>query len=193
MLLFWHISMLLGPEMLAYHEHYTLKDYELWEGDWELVNGSPYAMSPAPNISHQVIAGNILTQLNNAIKNELNGRPDCHALMEVDWEVSHDTVVRPDVLIVCGEIDEKIVRTPSVIFEVSSPSTAKRDELLKFELYEKEGVSFYILVYPVKNIAKVYKWVNGSYQKRGDFSTEEFSFDLDKCKVMFDFSSIWRR
>lgn len=179
--------------MFAYHEHYTFKDYELWDGNWELVNGMPYAMSPAPSISHQVIAGNILTQLNNVVKNKHADCSDCYVLMEVDWEVSHDTVVKPDVLIFCGEIDEKIVSTPNVIFEVSSPSTAKRDELLKFQLYEKEGVSYYILVYPDKNIAKVFKWVNGSYQKKGDFSTGELSFHLDGCNISLDFSTIWRK
>ncbi|MEO1923214.1 MAG: Uma2 family endonuclease, partial [Nautiliaceae bacterium] len=29
-------------------ELYTVKDYEQWEGDWELIEGRPYAMAPAP-------------------------------------------------------------------------------------------------------------------------------------------------
>lgn len=28
--------------------HYTYQDYEKWEGDWELIRGIRYAMSPAP-------------------------------------------------------------------------------------------------------------------------------------------------
>ena len=80
--------------MLAYCEHYSLVDYNGWKGDWELIGGMPYAMSPAPSISHQIVAGNILTQLNNKIKDKLNGCPDCYALIEVDWEMSNDTVVR---------------------------------------------------------------------------------------------------
>ena len=178
--------------MLAYHEHYTLKEYHQWKGDWELIGGMPYAMSPAPTISHQIISGNILTQLNNSIRDKRKGCSGCHALMEVDWEVSSDTVVRPDVLMLCDEIDEKIIKAPGVIFEVSSPSTAKRDELLKFQLYEKEGVSYYILVYPDTNVAKVYKWVAGSYQKQGDFSNEIFEFNIANCRMNLDFSTVWR-
>ena len=34
-------------------ERYTYQDYLLWKGDWELVNGYPYAMAPSPNINHQ--------------------------------------------------------------------------------------------------------------------------------------------
>jgi Uma2 family endonuclease len=179
--------------MLAYHEHYTIKDYALWEGEWELIGGMPYAMAPSPNVSHQIVAGNILTQLNNSISNHSTDCKDCFALMEVDWEVSNDTVVKPDVLIICNKIDEKVVKTPAIIFEVSSPSTAKRDEQLKFELYEKEAVSYYILIYPETQVAKVYHWISGSYQKVNDFSIEIFEFIIGDCNVNLDFSSIWRR
>lgn len=174
-------------------KHYTIKDYALWEGEWELINGMPYAMAPSPNVSHQAVAGKILTQLNNSLANSPPGCEGCHALMEIDWEVSNDTVVKPDVLIICNEIDEKVVKTPAIIFEVSSPSTAKRDEQLKFELYEKEAVSYYILVYPQTQVAKVYHWKNGSYQKVKDFSVEHFEFILDDCSILLEFASIWRK
>ena len=179
--------------MFAYYEHYTIKDYDLWEGHWELLNGMPYAMSPSPTVSHQLIAGNILTQFNTAIRRQGNGCTPCYALMEVDWEVSHDTIVKPDILILCDEIDERVIKTPHIIFEVSSPSTAKRDELLKFQLYEKEGVAYYVLVYPENKLAKVYHWINGAYQKQGDYSTGKLTFDVKNCHVLLDFSAIWRK
>ncbi len=178
--------------MLAYYEHYTIEDYDLWEGRWELLNGMPYAMPPSPTVSHQLIAGNILTQFNTAIRHQGKDCTQCYALMEVDWEISHDTIVKPDILILCDEVDERVIKTPRIIFEVSSPSTAKRDELLKFQLYEKEGVAYYVLVYPNNKLAKVYRWVNGTYQKQGDYSTGELTFDLESCHVLLDFSAIWR-
>jgi hypothetical protein len=33
--------------------HYTYDDYVQWEGNWEIINGIPYAMSPAPSKKHQ--------------------------------------------------------------------------------------------------------------------------------------------
>ena len=33
-------------------KHYTYDDYKKWEGDWELYEGYPVAMSPAPMIRH---------------------------------------------------------------------------------------------------------------------------------------------
>lgn len=39
--------------------HYIYEDYCRWEGQWELIDGIPYAMSPASNIRHQDISGNL--------------------------------------------------------------------------------------------------------------------------------------
>jgi hypothetical protein len=39
--------------------HYTYDDYVHWEGKWELIDGIPYAMSPAPVPKHQVVSNNL--------------------------------------------------------------------------------------------------------------------------------------
>ena len=39
-----------------YRPHYTYDDYCQWEGRWELIEGMPYAMSPAPVPAHQRVA-----------------------------------------------------------------------------------------------------------------------------------------
>lgn len=51
--------------MLAqiYMDHYTVEDYQQWKGDWELIYGSPYAMSPSPMFTHQNINIKIVRQL----------------------------------------------------------------------------------------------------------------------------------
>jgi len=176
--------------MLAqqYVEHYTVEDYQHWEDSWELVYGVPYAMAPSPLVTHQSINGKIFLELNKSLDN----CPKCQALFEIDWEVSSDTVVKPDTLVICYEPDEKISKKPEVIFEIASPSTVKRDEVLKYELYEQEGVEFYSIVYPEKQVAKLYRLNQGRYIKVGDFSDEEYSFELKECTIDFDFSKIWR-
>ena len=30
--------------------HYSYQDYRRWEGDWELIEGIPYAMTPSPTL-----------------------------------------------------------------------------------------------------------------------------------------------
>lgn len=177
---------------LAYEEHYSVKDYEKWQGDWELIHGEPYAMTPSPSISHQRLEKNILLQLDSTLKhNKIKECTQCEVLSEVDWYAANDTIVRPDVLIACNIQGERLVTTPEVIVEIISPSTARRDELLKFELYQNEGVKIYILVYPDEKKAKVYGLVDGSYLKVGDFSQSVFEFDIGSCMLSLNFAAIW--
>ena len=177
--------------MLAenYLEHYTVADYQHWEGDWELVHGFPYAMGPSPMVTHQSVNMKIVLELSKSLNNCQN----CQALFEIDWEVSSDTVVKPDTLVICYEPDEKITKKPELIFEIASPSTVRRDEVLKYELYRKEGVKYYVIVYPEKSMAKLYELKEGQYIKAGDFSDKSYMFTLDEtCLVDFNFSNIWR-
>jgi len=177
--------------MLAqkYTEYYTVEDYQHWQDDWELIYGSPYAMAPSPLVTHQSINMKIARQLDE----KLDNCPKCQALFEIDWEVANDTVVKPDTLVICYEPDEKITKKPEIIFEIASKSTIKRDETIKYELYQQEGVEFYVIVYPKKQVAKVYKLHEGRYIKAGDFSDESYDFELDNCTIEFDFSKIWRK
>ncbi len=124
-------------------EHYSYKDYCQWEGDWELISGFPLAMTPSPVISHQAISANILFELKKSIGNDCK---HCMVLIQEDWKINDDTVLRPDVVLICNEPNKNyIIKAPEIVVEVVSPSTARRDEVIKFEIYQKEKVKFYIL------------------------------------------------
>ena len=171
-------------------EHYTLDDYRRWKGDWELIQGIPLAMAPSPAIEHQRLSGRIYSQLDAA----LDACPSCEALFEIDVEFAEDTVVRPDVIAICYTPEgERLTRAPELIFEVVSPSTARRDEQTKFQLYRDEGVTWYVLVYPSATKAKVYRLIDGDYRKIGDFHDEQHCFELSACNVPFEFGRIWRK
>jgi len=51
-----------------YRPHYTYDEYCQWEGKWELIEGMPFAMSPAPIPAHQVIGGNLYALFKEALK-----------------------------------------------------------------------------------------------------------------------------
>lgn len=178
--------------MLAYQEYYSTSDYQQWKGDWELIGGMPYAMSPSLSVSHQSVATKLTAQLVNKVSSIKNTCSNCTVLMETDWYVSNDTVVRPDVLVVCRKIDEKVMVAPEFIVEVVSDSSSKRDEVMKFELYQKEGVKYYILAYPENRIAKVYKNTENGFYKVDDYSSEESIFNIKNCSFTIDFGAIWR-
>jgi len=66
-----------------YLPNYTYDDYKIWEGDWELLYGVPYAMAPAPTITHQEINSKIMYQLMSL----LNDCKNYKALPEVNWKI----------------------------------------------------------------------------------------------------------
>lgn len=171
-------------------ESYTVQDYLQWEGDWELIHGQPVAMAPSPALEHQQSSAAVFRQLDEALEH----CPHCQALFEIDVEFSAETVVRPDVLVICYQPEgERLTRAPDLIFEVVSPRTTRRDEVVKFELYRAEGVGHYVLAYPEAKKAQVWRLTNGEYCKMGDFHDETWRFELSKCAFDFDFSRLWKR
>ncbi|WP_456379496.1 Uma2 family endonuclease [Thiolapillus sp.] len=168
--------------------HYTYEDYVQWEGRWELIDGIPYAMTPAPSIEHQAISNNISWLL----KDLLAECEECRALLPVDWKIDEDTVVQPDNLVICHhEAGAYLSKAPVLIFEILAKSTASKDKNSKFNLYEKEGVRHYVIVDPGEQLAKVYSLREGKYIKVVDATDERCDFDLGKCRINFDFSKIW--
>jgi len=173
-----------------YYPSYSYDDYKLWEGDWELIYGIPYAMSPAPMIKHQLISNKIARYLDEAL--EECGR--CKALLPIDWRIDDQTVVQPDNIVICHtpSLEAYIKKAPKIIFEVLSKSTASKDKTLKYDLYEQEGVNYYIIVDPNESIAKVYRLQDGRYIKVCDAYEDIVKFELDECSFKFDFGKIWQ-
>ena len=73
-----------------------------------------------------------------------------------------EDVVEPDLLFVAtarlGIIGERNLRgAPDLLVEVLSPTTRRRDELLKRDRYERNGVPEYWLVDPEAETVKVYR------------------------------------
>jgi len=172
-------------------EYYTYDDYVQWEGDWELIDGIAYAMAPSPTKSHQ----NLLSLLNFVFHKEIFKCNECKIFIEMDYKIDEENVVRPDLAILCKEDKEErfISIAPDLIIEVVSPSTAKRDEKIKFEMYEKEKVKYYILAYPNDKKAKVYKLEGNKFEKVGDFREETCEFELHDCKIQINFKEVFER
>ncbi len=130
-----------------YSPLYTLADHEEWQGDWELWHGVAVDMSPSPFARHQWVVGENCSQFLNSLEAHCNR---CFVLMETDWIVNDDTVVCPDIVIVCGTFPERfITEPPRLIVEVLSPSTEDKDRTAKWDLYASLGVEFYLLADPI--------------------------------------------
>lgn len=136
-------------------KRFTYGDYLTWpeEERWELIEGIPFNMTPAPSLDHQSVAGEIYRQAANFLLHH-----PCRVFIapfdvrlaegdEPDDQVP--TVVQPDVSVVCdpAKLDRRGCRgAPDWIVEVLSPSTALKDQSEKLALYRRHGVREYWLL-----------------------------------------------
>ena len=84
--------------------HYTYDDYVHWEGKWEVIDGIPYAMSPAPVPKHQLISANLIGEFTQQLKSCKKWK----VYQPIDYLIDDDTILQPDSLIVCSEIVKNI-------------------------------------------------------------------------------------
>ncbi len=168
-------------------ERYTYNDYKLWEGNWELVNGYPYAISPSPNRRHQLFGGKFTSEVVNLLKNQ-KSTCNCQVLYELDWIVNDNTVVRPDCMIVWGEFkDDYLTFPPQLILEISSHSTRLRDRNTKFLLYEMYGVKYYLMADCDTRKVEIFELIDNKYKQT---STTQFNLTAT-CTISVDANSLF--
>ena len=153
------------PAMKETATHYTYGDYLHWPGEirCELIDGVIYDMSPAPTVRHQEVLVELVAQAQAALRDG-----PCQVLVApLDVRLPHedeadeviDTVVRPDLVVVCDEskLDRHGCRgAPDWVVEILSPSTSAKDQVAKRKLYERSGVREYWIVHPEEGVLTVY-------------------------------------
>jgi Uma2 family endonuclease len=150
-------------------DHYTYADYLTWDTDerYELIDGVPHLMSFAPQEKpiriltrmHQMI----LVELTRQFANYLHYK-SCNVYItpidvRLNPEGDDDTVVQPDLVVVCDESkedDHGIVGAPDLVIEILSPSTASYDMGIKHDMYREAGVTEYWIVDPDEQSVRVY-------------------------------------
>lgn len=161
---------------------YSYADYLTWPEDerWELINGVPYNMTPAPTPKHQEILGEIFRQLANWLqgnKCKVYMAPfDVRLVGSETIDSLIDKVVQPDITVVCDtqKIDERgCLGIPDMIVEILSPSTFKKDLGIKLALYESSGVQEYWVVHPLDETVMVFRLQNGQYGKPKVYSVPD--------------------
>jgi Uma2 family endonuclease len=154
-------------------QHHTYADYLEWSDKFgqELIDGIAYVREPpAPSRYHQ----QIVSELHYQVRGALEGKA-CHVYIapfdvrlpksdETNDQV--DTVVQPDLLIVCDiqKLDERGMRGgPDWVAEVLSPSTASYDQKMKIPVYERAGVPEVWLINPTDRTLTIYRLKGGHY------------------------------
>ncbi len=173
--------------------HYTYEDLCVWEGRWEIIDGIPYAMAPAPAPRHQLISNRIKYELTGAIKRK--GCKDCDFYDFIDIKIAEDTVLEPDAVVCCKEITKLFLDfPPAIVVEVLSPSIAMKDRNNKFYQYQFFKIPYYIIIDTDKNTVEIYLLNReGKYQLENISSDELYTFTLDDtCSIQLVPGAIWK-
>ncbi len=166
---------------------YTYNDYKNWKEDWELVNGYPLQFLPSATAKHNKTQGSFYFQSKlSMIQNGSNCQ--CELFTELDWKISEETVLRPDLMIICGKpIDDYLEFPPVLIIEIISPTSIKRDRVMKFEIYREQGVKYNLMVDYTKETVEIFELIDNYYKQ-----VQITKFQIDKnCEIEYDFDSIW--
>lgn len=155
---------------------FTYHDYRSWpeEERWELIHGVAYNMSPAPNRRHQ----GMVTYLTNCLYSFFENQP-CRVYVspfdvllpdpdENQTEETADTVVQPDLVVVCDPeklTEQGCTGAPDFVLEILSPATAFKDMEDKLRLYERHGVREYWIINPGNDTLMVYSVVGLSTEQ----------------------------
>ncbi len=147
-------------------EKYSFADYITWDDDerWEIIDGTAYAMTPAPQPEHQEYLTALASELFQFFRNrscKVYVAPfDVRLAKNAKSDRQVFNVVQPDISVVCNEklIDRHGCKgAPDLVVEILSPSTASRDHIVKKALYEQHGVKEYWLVDLVHRLVTIYR------------------------------------
>lgn len=172
---------------------YTLADYYALpeERRAELIDGVIYDMA-SPTSIHQILLWQIFRRLSDHIEKKKGQCVPIPAPMDVQLDCDDKTMVQPDILIVCdrGKIEKgKVYGTPDFILEILSPSTKRKDMVVKLAKYAQAGVREYWIVDPDKKKVIVHDFENENIGVYGFEHHVPVGIFEGECKV--DFQEIY--
>jgi Uma2 family endonuclease len=144
---------------------FTVDDLERMPDDgrrYELVDGV-LIVSPAPQLPHQEVLGELLVQLRQTCPRGLAAVPGPGVRMSADTELIPDLVViRQDQL-----AEAWVIRPPLLAVEIQSPSTALFDLNTKKAVYQRFSIESYWVVVPDRDQPEViaFELRDGRYEQ----------------------------
>lgn len=143
-------------EKISYDDF--LKLTEASENRYEYIDGEVYLLT-SPSYDHQ----SIIVEIVNAMYNYFKGKKCRPLTAPFDVTLTVDSgknVVQPDIIVICDteNINEKRRYTgiPTLVVEVLSESTQKKDMLKKLNLYFHGGIKEYWIVNPLRKEVYAY-------------------------------------
>ena len=146
---------------------YTLDDYYLLpdEKRVELIDGVFYDMA-SPSGVHQELIGLLHLIFAGYVRDKKGSCKVFLSPFDVQLDRDNRTMVEPDLLVICKR-EQILMRccygAPDLAIEIVSPSSRRKDLILKTQKYEHAGVREYWIVDPEKRQVIVYDFAHESY------------------------------
>lgn len=163
---------------------------------WQLPEGAPVELikgrlvvSPSPNVLHQTIILLLSERLLAAARK--TGSTAIVAPMDVT--LSDDTILQPDLLYVSKArraiIKERVEGAPDLVIEIISGS-ARRDRVVKLDLYARYGVGEYWIVDPQSQLIDFLINENGRFVLQSPVNDRYQSTRLPEVEIQV--AEFWR-
>ena len=142
-------------------KHLTYADFLKLPDDgkrYEIIDGELY-VSPAPSTKHQRTTLRLSMAVDSHVRPRRLGEV---FIAPYDVVLANDAIVEPDIVYVNRArrrivTDANVQGPPDLVVEVISPSSTKRDQETKRDLYAKYGVRFYWLAHPIEEWVRAYE------------------------------------
>ena len=173
--------------------HYTWADIcALPEGvRAEIIDGEFFDMSAAPALLHQ----HVLRELNDAFRDHFKGHVCEVFFAPVDVKLADDSVVEPDLLVVCDPNQLQgthVEGAPALVVEILSPSSSLHDRWRKMRLYARAGVAEYWIIDLVARMVEIYSLDGVGYRLHGSFGPGEKAVSAKFPKLMVKVDELFR-
>lgn len=131
---------------------------------YELLDGT-ILVSPAPSPRHQRVSMRLGSLLHAGCPDDLEV-----LAAPIDWRVDRFTSLQPDLLVVARhavDIAGATITEPrlALVVEILSPTSRRRDQLLKRDRYSEAGVRAYWMVDPHEPSLVALEMIEGSYRE----------------------------
>ncbi len=173
-------------------KQFTFVDYLMGDGEdrFEIIDGNAVMMAP-PSSTHQWVLMELAGQLHAYLKGK-----NCRVFpapfgvrpFEKDGDLPEDvrTVVEPDISVICdlSKVDRHGCKgAPDLIIEILSPSTARMDRFIKYDMYQQAGVREYWIVDPDTKTVMVHTLEDGHYYAPQVFTNTIKVGVLEDCVI----------
>lgn len=180
------------------HKNYTYQDYlELPDEPgcrYEILEGM-LIKEPSPNTIHQRACFRLARILEDYFCQIDPGGEIFISPLDVTF---HDiTVVQPDIFYVSGEQKEivkeaRIDGQPTLVVEIISPSSRRKDRLKKMQIYQKYQVRHYWLVDPEERTFECFALRDGLYFRAAAGMDEEVVEHPDFPGLSITLGTLWQ-